>query len=667
MSFPDLAYYLPQKATCEEMSLYGQRVAERYDDATLAVLAGFPRLARLELLHHHISRIPRGLRTLRHAWIGQSPRLATLEGIEDAALLQGLQLSNNPALDLADAFERLAGLSELVYLTLDGEHARELPAAFARLPKLAHLELVYTPNLDLDQAFAMIAKVPTVRVLKLGEIVVPASIGALSELRVLTVVAKGTLPDELGALAALEELHLPKATCKALPSSIGKLSRLSVLELYYSKVAALPDEIGECRSLREIQARSSALKALPESIGRLAALHTLDVYNTKLKKLPASLGALENLRVLELSYDRPLEVPEEVYRLSLEKLTGPQEMVDRLVLRRLPTPDTGEALYDEAERLPDDFGNVVSLQLALHTHSAPIPQLARLPRVEQVTIDTGDLDDAFTRLAGAERLWRVAVLGERDTLPGSIAKLTQVAALDVDSGRWGDSDQPGTLRALPDALGELAGLKALVIKRHRLTEPPEVIGELASLEKLSLQTGELRALPRSIGKLQRLRELTVQGLTDLHLPDELACCAALESVTLYGGWGPSRIDNLAVLGRLPALRRLWIRYVREPQDWAGLLAALGGSAIELLDLEYSELGALPAAIGGLAELRRLVLEHTGIQELPPELRACTALRWMSWSSYQFSEEGRAQLKKQLPPGRWRKQRRDRVEFYERTA
>ena len=98
-------------------------------------------------------------------------------------------------------------------------------AAFARLPKLAHLELGYAPGLDLDQAFAMIAQVPTMRVLELGKIAVPPSIGALRQLRVLTVVAEGTLPDELGALAALEELHLPKATCKALPGSIGKLSR----------------------------------------------------------------------------------------------------------------------------------------------------------------------------------------------------------------------------------------------------------------------------------------------------------------------------------------------------------------------------------------------------------------------------------------------------------
>ncbi len=667
VSFPDLAYYLPRKDTCDDVSLYGQRVAERYDDATLAVLGSFPRLAKLELLNHHITRIPRGLRTLRHAWIGQSPGLATLEGIEDAVGLQGLQLSNLPALDLADAFERLAGLPELVYLTLDGEHVRELPAAFARLPKLAHLALEYTPSLDLDQALARIAEVPTVRVLELGKIVVPPSIGALGELQVLKVVAEGTLPDELGALAALEELHLPKATCKALPGSIGRLSRLTKLNLFYSKVAALPDEIGECQSLREIQARSSALKALPESIGKLTALHTLDVYNTKLKRLPASLGALANLRVLELSYDKPLEVPEEVYQLSLERFTGPQEMLGRLVLRRLPTPETGEALYHEPERLPEDFGDVVSLQLALHTHSAPIPQLARLPRVRQVTIDTEDLGDAFTRLGGAPHLWHVAVLGERDALPASIAELAQITSLEIDSGPWGDSDKPGTLRELPAALGALAGLQSLVLKRHRLAAPPEVIGELASLEKLTLRTGELRALPRSLGKLQRLQKLEVQGLTDLHLPDELAGCAALESVTLHGGWGESRIHNLAVLGRLPALRRLWIHYVREPQDWAGLLAALGSGALELLDLQDCELGVLPKEIGGLGKLQRLRLEQTGIRELPPELRACTALRWMSWSSWQFSEQGQAQLKKQLPPGRWRKQKRDRVEFYERTA
>ncbi len=667
MSFPDLAYYLPRQDTCEAVSLYGQRVAERYDDATLAVLASFPRLAKLELLNHHITRIPRGLRALRHAWIGQSPGLATLEGIEDAASLQGLQLSNLPALDLVDALERLAGLPELVYLTLGGEHVRQLPAAFARLPRLAHLELGYTPGLDLDQAFAVLAQVPTLRVLELGKIAVPPSIGALRQLRVLTVVAEGTLPDELGALAALEELHLPKATCKALPSSIGKLSRLTKLELYESKVAALPDEIGACQSLRAIEARSSALAGLPESIGRLAALHTLDLYNTKVKRLPRSLCALENLRVLEVSYDKPLEIPEEIYQLSLEKFTGPQAVLDRLVLRRLPTPDRYEVVYAEAERLPDDVGDVGSLQLALHEHTAPIPQLARLPRVEQVTIDTGNLDDAFARLAGAPRLWRVAVLGERDALPASLAKLAQITALQIDSGPWGDSDRPGTLRALTTALGALAGLETLVLERHRLTEPPEVIGELAALQKLTLSAHGLAALPRSLGKLQRLRELRLHGLSELQLPDELAHCAALEAVTLRGGWGPSRIHNLAVLGRLPGLRKLWITHVQQPQDWAGLLAALGGSGLELLDLENSELGVLPAEIGGLARLQRLVLERTGLKELPAQLRACTELRWMSWSSYQFSEQGRAQLKKQLPPGRWRKQKRDGVEFYERTA
>ena len=33
----------------------------------------------------------------------------------------------------------------------------------------------------------------------------------------------------------------------------------------------------------------------------------------------------------------------------------------------------------------------------------------------------------------------------------SIAKLTQITALEIDSGPWGDSDRPGTLRALPTA------------------------------------------------------------------------------------------------------------------------------------------------------------------------------------------------------------------------
>ncbi len=671
MSLPNLEDYLPDIATCDRVALYGQRVAERYDDAKLAVLAKFPKLAWLEMLHHKITHVPRGLRALRHAWIGSAPALVTLDGIEDAAGLEWLELTNLPALDLADALARLARLPHLSHLSLRGDAVRELPAALARLPKLAELKLEYTPNLDLDQAFAMIAKVPTLRALTLGEIVVPPSLGklaALPALHRLTVLAKNTLPDELGQLAALEELALPKAKCPALPATIGKLSALAVLDITAAKaMTTLPEEIGDCQALHTIHAGSSGLQKLPDSIGRLTALRDVNVAYTRLGKLPRSMGSLANLRILELPHDKKIEVPEEVFQLSLEKFTGPDEVQKRLTLRRQPTPAGGEVVLSEAARLPEDLSKVGKLQLSLPEHDAPIPQLSRLPCVGEVVIDTGNLDDAFTRLAGAPKLGRLTIQGERDTLPDSIGRLTQLTALSIDSGDTGDSDKPGTLRTLPATLGKLAGLKRLAIQRHRMTKPPEMIGELAALEWLRLNVGELGTLPRSFGHLTHLRELQLHNVRDLALPDELTRCTALTHVEVHAGWGDCKIENLAVLGRLPALRDLRLVYIREQQDWKSLFAALAGSALETLDLSHSELGGkLPAEIGTLTKLQRLELHEADIKALPPELRRCTELRRVSWSRWRLSDKGHAELKQQLPPGRWKKQKVDRVELYQRS-
>jgi len=62
-----------------------------------------------------------------------------------------------------------------------------------------------------------------------------------------------------------------------LPESIGRLSRLRELHLRNNKLASLPESVGELRELRQIDLRGNPLTGLPVSIAGLPRLDKLDL------------------------------------------------------------------------------------------------------------------------------------------------------------------------------------------------------------------------------------------------------------------------------------------------------------------------------------------------------------------------------------------------------
>ena len=57
-----------------------------------------------------------------------------------------------------------------------------------------------------------------------------------------------------------------------LPASIGKLTRLTTLDMSYNHLEHLPEEIGMCRHLSTVDLQHNKLLDLPESIGQLTCL-----------------------------------------------------------------------------------------------------------------------------------------------------------------------------------------------------------------------------------------------------------------------------------------------------------------------------------------------------------------------------------------------------------
>jgi len=221
----------------------------------------------------------------------------------------------------------------------------------------------------------------------------PPSIGKLQNLTILDLSFSSllsNLPEEIGDLASLEELHLrfssgltslPPSIGRLqnlryldlngtnsllkLPEEIGDLANLDTLKLHGSAITLLPPSIGQSQNLKHLGlSQTENLLQLPEEIGELASLEELDLHSSGITSLPTSIGRLQNLKDLNLSWiESLLELPEEIGDLaSLNKLN-----LNNSLITSLP-PSIGrlQNLYDldlshTSFLLPKEIGELVSL------------------------------------------------------------------------------------------------------------------------------------------------------------------------------------------------------------------------------------------------------------------------------------------------------------------
>lgn len=75
-----------------------------------------------------------------------------------------------------------------------------------------------------------------------------------------------------------------------LPESIGKLKRLTLLNLSNNQLTTLPDSIGQLTELQELDLTHNNLTSLPDFLRQLTQLKILRFPENQLKKLPESLS-----------------------------------------------------------------------------------------------------------------------------------------------------------------------------------------------------------------------------------------------------------------------------------------------------------------------------------------------------------------------------------------
>jgi hypothetical protein len=100
-----------------------------------------------------------------------------------------------------------------------------------------------------------------------------------------------------------------------LPSEVGRLTALEILDLTSNHLTALPEELGSCLKLTELEASHNRLAFVPASLGNLVGLVEIDLSSNELTTIPSELARLTALRHLKLCHCRLQRLPRELAAL----------------------------------------------------------------------------------------------------------------------------------------------------------------------------------------------------------------------------------------------------------------------------------------------------------------------------------------------------------------
>eukprot|EP00164_Ancoracysta_twista_P002100 GFYU01002775.1.p1 GENE.GFYU01002775.1~~GFYU01002775.1.p1 ORF type:complete len:518 (+),score=28.85 GFYU01002775.1:54-1556(+) len=108
----------------------------------------------------------------------------------------------------------------------------------------------------------------------------------------------GDILHSLHAFPALTYIYISQQLWGTIPTSLGALTSLRVLDLSYNQLTGgIPDWLGQLKSLKVLELQGNQLSGtLPDSLGQLTDMSTLDLrYNHLSGSIPASIENLKNI------------------------------------------------------------------------------------------------------------------------------------------------------------------------------------------------------------------------------------------------------------------------------------------------------------------------------------------------------------------------------------
>jgi len=180
----------------------------------------------------------------------------------DFSTITTLQINNDNIKKLP---KELLNLTSLTHLRLNCHSIGELPKILFDVVSLEHLEL---ENTHFSHIPKEIEKLINLRFLSINNSNAPNT-------------RLSILPNEIGKLKNLEKLRISglvfATTLSKIPTTIGLLTNLKVLDLSNNRIESLPEEIGNLTKLSKLDLKNNQLTSLPNKISKLRNIKELDI------------------------------------------------------------------------------------------------------------------------------------------------------------------------------------------------------------------------------------------------------------------------------------------------------------------------------------------------------------------------------------------------------
>ncbi|XP_077223776.1 plant intracellular Ras-group-related LRR protein 6-like isoform X2 [Tasmannia lanceolata] len=214
-----------------------------------------------------------------------------------------------------------------------------------------------------------------------------------------------------------------------------------------------------------------------------------------------------------------------------------------------------------------------------------------------------------------------------EVLKDDLKNLSLLAVLNISHNK---------LSHLPTAIGELTMLKSLDVSFNLMGSIPEEIGSATSLVKLDCSHNQLKELPSSLGRCSDLSDLKASHNSIARLPEDLSNCSKLIKLDLEGNkltmLSENMIASWTMLTELNAAKNL----LESIPDNMGILSQLirldlhqnrissipssimGCHSLAEFYMGNNRLSSLQPGIGALSRLGTLDLHSNQLKEYPVE-------------------------------------------------
>lgn len=418
------------------------------------------------------------------------------------------------------------------------------------------------------------------------------------------------IPNSLSSISNLKnvtELHIEHQQWETLPTEIGEMENLEVLNVSCNKLRELPDFILKLKKLRVLNFKQNyGLKTIPD-ISELTNLESVDLVYTDIKTLSEGFFNLKNLKEINTAQS------------DLDK--------DTAIMRRLIKTFPNAEIYTNARKAielednadEDEFLNKEKIDISEFNLNYLPENLFRANAVKHLKI----------------RCWNLKELSD------NFDALQTLETLNLDIGY--------DVTTIPSSIFRLKNLKTLTIKGSGINSLPDNMEGLENLEELELEHLQIKTLPNSFKKLKNLRSFKIKYGT-FNIFDAISGLTNLEKIDLEDYHTPFIISEpLTQLTNLNELRiranqkitddifhlpknikklrlRDDTRKDKETKLSLGKVLNHFDQATEL-DFEYIDFSDISEPILPNDSLKTLGLDHAKMTELPDSFSNLTNLTY----------------------------------------